>query len=91
MEEWKIFLTIGEILAAFFLVSKPLLKLNSTLTGIRGDIAQLREKSADQEKKLSEQKEQASESHRRLWAHESKQDERLSNHEGRIERLEQMN
>lgn len=88
LEEWKIFLTLGEILALFFLVGKPILKLNGTLTSFREEIKYLREKLAGHEQKLDSQKEAASKSHKELWDHEREQDKTLANHEGRIELLE---
>ena len=89
MEEWKIFLTIGEILALFFLVGKPILKLNGTLTKLEVQLVRANERMDKQETELDKQKKHASESHRRLWEHETEQDKRLENLEGRLKRLEE--
>lgn len=88
VEEWKIFLTIGEIVALFFLVGKPILKLNGTLTKLNAELSQINQRVSAQETALKEQKEKASASHKDLWKHEAKQDEQLTDHEVRIKQLE---
>ncbi len=89
MSEWNVVLIIIELVGFALLVGKPLLKLNGTIATLNSELANINRRLDAQERKLDAQREHASESHRRLWTHESEQDAQLENHEGRIERLEQ--
>lgn len=82
MEEWKVFLTIAEILALFFLVGKPILTLNATITSVSTMLNQLK-------KDHDEQKEKSSATHKEFYKHLGEHDIELQNHEVRISRLEE--
>ena len=88
MDEWKIFLTIGEIIALFFLIGKPILKLNGTLTKLNLELEQITSRVSAQEKALKEQKEDVRTHRKELWKHEAEQDTKLADHEVRIKKLE---
>ena len=89
MEEWKIFLTIGEILALFFLVGKPILKLNGTLTKISLQMQQVNERLDTQRKDINAMRKDAEKSHEEIWRHEDAQDQKLHDHEIRLVKIEQ--
>lgn len=82
MEEWKVFLTLAEILALFFLVGKPILTLNSTISVLTTELRELR---VDHDK----QKEKSSAAHKEIYEHLTDNDITLADHEGRIKRLEE--
>ena len=81
MEEWKIFLTIGEILALFFLVGKPILTLNNTMTSLATTLNELK-------KDHDEQKEKSSATHKEFYKHLGEHDLVIQDHEHRIKHLE---
>lgn len=89
MEEWKIFLTVGEIVALFFLVGKPILNLNRTLTRICTQMEQFQQRLDTQRGDIDAMRQEAKESHKSLWDHNGKQDVRLDDHEKRIFAIEQ--
>ena len=91
MEEWKIFLTVGEIVALFFLVGKPILNLNRTLTRICTQMEQFQQRLDTQRGDIDTMRREAKESHKRLWDHNGKQDGRLDEHEKRISAIELRN
>lgn len=91
MEEWKIFLTVGEIFALFFLVGKPILNLNRTLTRICTQMEQVQQRLDTQRGDIDTMRREAKESHKRLWDHNSKQDLRMDDHERRISKIEHRN
>lgn len=81
MEEWRVFLTLGEIIALFFLVGKPILTLNSTMSNLSTTLAALK-------KDFDDQKEKASVTHKEFHQHFDKHDRELQDHEFRIKHLE---
>lgn len=88
LEEWKIFLTIGEILALFFLIGKPILKLSGILSQILVEIRQVKEQQNTQRNDMNTMRQEAKASHAELWRHESEQDNKLNDHEKRIFAIE---
>ena len=91
MSEWNVVLIIIELVGFALLVGKPLLTLNNTITKLNVELSHINGRMDKQQKDLENQKEHASESHRRLWEHENEQDTLLANHEIRIVRLENNN
>jgi hypothetical protein len=91
LEEWKIFLTVGEIVALFFLVGKPILNLNRTLTRICTQMEQFQQRLDTQRGDIDTMRREAKESHKSLWDHNGKQDVRMDEHEKRISKLEYRN
>ena len=84
MTEWNVILVIGEVIALFLLIGKPLLNLNTTLTELKSLVNSL----------LSDFngfKNKASETHKEFHEHLEEHDIKLENHELRIQSLEHKN
>ncbi len=81
MTEWGVVTVLVTVVGLFAAVGAPVLKLNSTITRLQTVLDDLRSDFEDQ-------KAHNSESHKRLWEHNDKQDEQLDDHEKRITRLE---
>ena len=80
--EWEIFTVIIAIVGAAITVTTPVLKLTSTIT-------KLNETCESLQAKFSKFEDNNKESHRRIWEHNTKQDEKLNDHEIRIHTLEE--
>ena len=89
--EWTVVTVIVALVGLFLTVGKPILKLNSTLTVLTTRIDAVENDNKKQSEDLKEQKTHAHESHKRLWDHNSKQDEQLRDHEQRLGVLERDN
>lgn len=50
MDEWRVFLLIGEVVALFLLVGKPLLNLNTTIATLKASVDALRQDLGAQKK-----------------------------------------
>ena len=85
---WTVVLALVTLVGLFLTVGKPILKLNSTLTVLTSRMDSIEKAAKDHEDALKEQKLHAHESHKRLWDHNSKQDEQLRDHEHRLGVLE---
>ena len=81
MTEWNIVLVLASLLSFGVAVGAPLLKLNTTITKLIVVVDRL-------QKDLAEQTTRNSQSHQRIWDHNSEQDNRLDDHEHRIVQLE---
>ena len=82
MNEWGVIQTVAVVIALFVTVGAPVLKLNAAITKQSVLLSSLDE----QLKQISKEK---TEAHKRLWDHNTKQDEAISNHEARIKVLEE--
>ena len=82
MNEWGVIQTVAAVIALFVTVGAPVLKLNAAITKQSVLLSSLDEKL----KQISKEK---TEAHKRLWDHNTKQDEAISNHEARIKVLEE--
>ena len=82
MNEWGVIQTVAAVIALFVTVGAPDLKLNAAITKQSVLLSSLDE----QLKQISKEK---TEAHKRLWDHNTKQDEAISNHEARIKVLEE--
>ena len=81
MTEWGVIQTVAAVIALFVTVGAPVLKLNAAITRQSVLLSSLDE----QLKQISKEK---TEAHKRLWAHNTKQDDAIANHEARIKVLE---
>lgn len=81
MTEWQVVLVLGEIIALFLLIGKPLLNLNTTLTELKSLVNTLLSD-------FSEFKAKAHETHKEFHEHLEKNDTTLENHEVRIRHIE---
>lgn len=83
MNEWTIFLVVGELLVFIITIVKPLLKLNTTMVKLNDSITRL-DKSFD---KLSDKND---ESHKRMWSKLDEHEDVLNEHETEIQILKRM-
>lgn len=89
MNEWTVVGVIIALVGLFFTVGAPILKLNKNIVELTVTMKAQGEDIKRNAEDLKEQKEHAHESHQRLWEHNEAQDKTLSNHENRIQRLEE--
>ena len=82
MDNWGVFLAIGELIAFLMLMAKPLINLTTTLTKLDATVETLKTT-------LENQREHSSKVHKKLWDHNDKQDEKIEDHEKRILIIEQ--
>ena len=83
MDEWVIFKDIVVIVGLIVTVTTPLLKLNTSITQLRTLLDSVVKRIDDNDRNNTD-------SHRRLWQHNTEQDRTLQNHEQRIHDLEEM-
>ena len=69
-------------------VGGPVLKLNGSITRLTTLLQAIEHRLDALEQGAKEQRTHAAESHRRIWAHNDEQDDRLEDHEKRITLLE---
>lgn len=81
MNEWGVFQTVAAVIALFVTVGAPVLKLNAAITKQSVLLSSLDE----QLKRISKEK---TEAHKRLWEHNTRQDQLIAGHEARIKVLE---
>ena len=81
MDEWVIFKDIVVIVGLVITVTTPLLKLNTSITELKTLLESVM-------KKVETLDNNNTESHRRLWEHNTEQDKVLQNHEQRLHDLE---
>lgn len=85
MTQWEVFLTIVAILGfciTIFKISSYFNRLDNTIATLNVGISVLN-------KAVEEIAEHNTESHKRLWDHNEKQDERINDHEARIRKMEE--
>lgn len=88
MTEYGVFLLLGEILAFGLLVGKPVINLNNSITKLMEAVKTLTERFAEQRHDFEAFADDAERTHREQNEHLHRVDNRLENHEVRIERLE---
>ena len=88
MNEWTVVGVITALVGLFFTVGKPIINLNNNITLLNANIKRNSDEIAEQKKELKDQRKAAHESHEKLWAKNSEQDDRLNDHETRIKILE---
>ncbi len=81
MDEWVIFKDIVVIVGLVITVTTPLLKLNTSITELKTLLESVM-------KKVETLDNNNTESHRRLWEHNTEQDKVLQNHEQRLHDLD---
>lgn len=79
--EWQVFGVITALFAFLAGIIAPVLKLNSSITKLTVTMERLVQD-------MHDQKSNSHEAHKRLWEHNDEQDEKLLNHETRINNLE---
>ena len=82
MTEWAVFSVLVAVAGFLAVVVPPIVNLTKSITRLTVVVDKL---SGD----LEDQKKRSTESHRKLWAHNGEQDERINDHETRIRLLEE--
>ncbi len=80
--EWEILTVIIALVGLVATVTKPIMKLTNTIT-------QLNDTCQTLEERMEKFEHHNHDSHVKIWAHNDKQDEQLTNHENRISILEE--
>ena len=78
---WAIFLGIVALVGFCVTIATPLMKLSKTMTELNVNMQNLNQA-------MNTLTANNTESHRRIWAHNEEQDEKLENHEKRITKIE---
>lgn len=78
---WEIFLGIVALVGFCVTIATPLMKLSKTMTELNVNMQNLNQA-------MNTLTANNTESHRKIWAHNDEQDERLENHEKRITKIE---
>lgn len=78
---WEIFLGIVALVGFCVTIVTPLMKLSKTMTELNINMQNLNQA-------MNTLTANNTESHRRIWAHNDEQDEKLENHEKRITKIE---
>lgn len=78
---WEIFLGIVALVGFCVTIATPLMKLSKTMTELNVNMQNLNQA-------MNTLTANNTESHRRIWAHNDEQDEKLENHEKRITKIE---
>ena len=78
---WEIFLGIVALVGFCITIATPLMKLSKTMTELNVNMQNLNQA-------MNTLTANNTESHRRIWAHNDEQDEKLENHEKRITKIE---
>ena len=86
--EWNVVGVIVTLVGLAAAVGGPVLKLNASITKLTTLLKVIEQRLDALEQGAKEQRTHAAESHRRIWAHNDEQDERLEDHEKRITLLE---
>lgn len=86
--EWTVITVLIAVVGLVGGIGAPLLKLNSTITTLTVALEHLKEDVAENARAIESSRQNAKESHRRLWDHNDKQDEKIENHDRRIDTLE---
>ena len=80
--EWEIVTVIIALVGLLTTVTNPILNLTKTITKLNDTCQNL-------EERMEKFENQNHDSHIKIWAHNDKQDEQLTNHENRISVLEE--
>lgn len=89
MTEWNVLLVLAEIIALFFVVGKPLINLNTTITTLKASVDSLREGLESQNKDLESFKSKSSADHKEFYQHLERHDLEIADHEHRLKTLEE--
>ena len=88
MDEYKVFLVLAEIAGFFFLVGKPIIELNKTISTLIAEMKSMREKQQNQKDAFESFTEDSKAEHREFNKHLEEHDLKIQDHELRIKHLE---
>lgn len=89
--EWDVFTVLVAVAGLFLSVGTPIIKLNSTITKLNVLLGQMQKRVENIDGEIEDIRQKSKESHRRIWEHNTEQDDKLNNHETRIAMLERKN
>lgn len=89
MNEWTVVSVIIALVGLFITIGKPIINLNSNIVLLTASVQQNNKELEDQKKELEKQRDNAHNSHRRLWDKNEEQDKIINDHETRIKVLEE--
>ena len=81
MSEWDVVGILVVLVGLFFTVGKPIITLNTSITILNEQLKETRADQARHEKNNTE-------AHRRIWEHNTAQDEQLAEHKMRLHDLD---
>ena len=88
MDEWVVVTVLIALVGLFMTVGKPILSLNKNITELNINIKHNSDEIGELKNDFKSQRESAHESHKKLWEHNSRQDEKIQDHETRLGILE---
>lgn len=91
MDEYKVFLVLVEIAGFFFLVGKPIIELNKTISTLIAEMKSIRETQKSQKDAFESFTEDSKQEHKDFHTHLEGHELKLADHEHRIKRLEENN
>lgn len=86
--EWTVVSVIVALVGLVAALAKPMLSLCKEITNLRGDLQALSNAAKVMTDKMAKFEEDNHNSHKRLWEHNTEQDEILQNHEMRLHDLD---
>ena len=86
--EWTTVSVIVVLVGLAATLAKPMLSLCKEIAGLRGDLQLLSKAANDMTAKMAKFETDNHNSHKRLWEHNTEQDEILQNHEMRLHDLD---
>lgn len=86
--EWTTVSVIVVLVGLVAALAKPMLSLCKEITNLRGDLQALSKAANDMTAKMAKFETDNHNSHKRLWEHNTEQDEILQNHEMRLHDLD---
>lgn len=86
--EWTTVSVIVVLVGLVAALAKPMLSLCKEITNLRGDLQALSGAANDMTAKMAKFEEDNHSSHKRLWEHNTAQDDILHNHEMRLHDLD---
>lgn len=88
MDEYRVLLVLAEIAGFFFLVGRPIIELNKTISTLIAEMKSIRENQKSQKDAFESFTEDSKAEHRETREHLGKHDLELADHEHRIKQLE---
>lgn len=88
MYEWIVVTALGTLVGLFLTVGKPIINLNKTMTTLNVNVEHNSQELKELKEDFKSQRDNAKESHQRLWDYNDKQDAKIQDHETRLGILE---
>lgn len=88
MNEWSVISVIVTIVGLFATVGAPIISLNKNIATLNAEMKRSNARLDKHDQAFKEQKENAHETHQKLWEKNAEQDGKIQDHETRIQILE---